>query len=98
MLSQPVCGPYYEKNSTLGSAVSSAIASATSAAFAATESKIPTNPAEYPPCAVSISFPSLALSRFFRQLSSPDSLKVCYNKPFRKLVLINTFPRVDAVV
>ncbi|MCJ1270956.1 hypothetical protein MMC22_010855, partial [Lobaria immixta] len=45
VLAQQLCGPFYEKNSSLGPAVSSAIASATSAAFAATESKIPTNPA-----------------------------------------------------
>lgn len=51
VLAQQLCGPFYEQNSTLGSAVSSAIASATSAALAATESKIPTNPAEWPPCA-----------------------------------------------
>lgn len=49
-----LCAPFYEKNSTLGSAVSSEIATATSGAIAITAGKVPTNPAEYPLCAVSL--------------------------------------------
>ena len=53
VLSQEFCGPLYSSNTSLGSAVSSALASSTPIAIAATAGKDPTDVSNYPPCAVS---------------------------------------------
>lgn len=101
-LAKQLCGPFYEKNSALGSAVSSAIVSATSVAFAATESEIPTNAAEYPPCAVSLSFSSFAYVAFRHR--KPSIQKFSFAKPsvtrtsFSKFALMSTFPRLGAAI
>ena len=52
LVSQEFCGPLYSSNTSLGSAVSSAIASATSIAIAATAGKDGTDLSSYPLCAV----------------------------------------------
>ncbi|KAL9012934.1 MAG: hypothetical protein Q9173_002340, partial [Seirophora scorigena] len=48
---QQLCGSLYNRNATLSSSVSAAIASATAEARAATEGKDPTDLSVYPPCA-----------------------------------------------
>ena len=68
-LSQEACGPLYSSNTTLGSAVSSAIASATPIAIAATAGKDPTDVSNYPPCAVSRSL--FVLSQLLEKDTDP---------------------------
>lgn len=100
MGAEQLCGPFYEKNKTLGSAVSSAIASATAAAFAVVEARVPSNPAEWPLCAVSLlCFSYLAYISIFSRISILMSgiAKSCYHKSFSKLALINTYPHLGVV-
>lgn len=53
-LSQQLCGPSYVVNGSLSSAVQSAVAAATTAAAYFTQGEDPTEPLNYPPCAVSL--------------------------------------------
>jgi len=52
MLSQHLCGPSYVANGSLASAIQSAVAAATTAAAYFTQGEDPTEPLNYPPCAV----------------------------------------------
>lgn len=56
MLSQELCGPTYVVNGSLASEVQSAVAAATTAAAYFTQGEDPTEPLNYPPCAVSFRY------------------------------------------